>query len=387
MLKNPSFIISVLLLSLYGCVEKYFPDEEELQTGTLVVVAELNNLPGRQSIFLSRSASLQQIKRDPVSNCFVQVERDDGATREFIESQPGEYGSYLDDEFLITGREYRLRFFSQEGDQYESEFEQLHPPSDIHSVYYMKEDHPTKDPSVIEEGIQFYIDFEIEKDSGRYLRWQLNEIYELHNPDYESRKYGVDRRWSDLLASDKWLTCWISQDIPEIITLDLGNVDGSVYRKMPLNFVSGQTKKLQVRYSLLVRQLALSEKSFWYWNELGKNVQSKDGLFVTQPSLTPGNICNVDKEDELVIGYFSISGTSETRIFVDKVPGMDVFEDPYYCSPGLFPMYLWRYPSEKLPLYVARASINGVTKNGEIKDECVDCRLKKGSTNFKPDFW
>jgi len=363
------------------------PEEEELQPGTLVVVAELNNLRGLQSIYLSRSTSLKQIKQDPVTDCYVQVEREDGVAIDFEESEPGEYSSYLDEEFLATGAAYRLIFITREGEQYESEFEKIHPPSDINSVYYIKEDHPTSDPAVIEEGIQFYIDFEIEKDSGRFLRWQLTETYELQNPDYETRMYGVDRRWHNLRASDKRLTCWITLDIPAITTLDLGNVEGSVYQKMPLNFVSNQTKRLQQRYSLLVRQLALSEEAFWYWNELGKNVQSKGGLFDTQPALTPSNICNVADEDELIIGYFSISGATESRIFVENVSDLDVHSDPYYCAPGIFPMFLWRYPQEKLPLYIASANVLGVQKRGEVRDECVDCRQMKGSTDIKPEFW
>jgi len=36
------------------------------------------------------------------------------------------------------------------------------------------------------DGIRFYMDYEIKKDSGRYLRWQLEETYEFHNPVYES---------------------------------------------------------------------------------------------------------------------------------------------------------------------------------------------------------
>jgi len=199
--------------------------------------------------------------------------------------------------------------------------------------------------------------------------------------------YGVDRRFYRLHTSDKWLTCWITLDIPDIFTLDLGNVEGSVYQKMPLNFVSNQNKRLQHRYSLLVRQLTLTEKAFWYWNELGKNVQSKGGLFDTQPALTPSNICNIEEENELIIGYFSISGAVEKRIFVDNVPDLDLYSDPYYCAPAITPLFLYRYPQDKLPLYLASANILGVQVSGVVKDYCVDCRQKKGSTHIKPEFW
>jgi hypothetical protein len=386
-LKRYLLLISWLFVTLCGCIEEYKPEEEELQPGTLVVVADLNNIPGKQFIYLSRSMSLESLTKDPVTGCLVQVEREDGVSVDFQESDPGEYGCFLDEEFLTAGAAYQLMFVTREGDRYESEFEKLYPPSDIDSVYYIREDHPTSDPAVIEEGIQFYIDFEIEKDSGRFLRWQLTETYELHNPDYETTLYDVDRRFYKLYASDKWLTCWITLDIPEIFTLDLANVDGSLYRNMTLNFVSNQTKRLHQRYSLLVRQLALSEKTFWYWNELGKNVQSKGGLFDTQPALTPSNICNVEEEGEMIIGYFSISGAFEKRIFVDDVPGLDLYSDPFYCAPDITPLFLHVYPQEKLPLYLASANILGEPLSGVVKDYCVDCRLKKGSTHIKPEFW
>jgi hypothetical protein len=156
---------------------------------------------------------------------------------------------------------------------------------------------------------------------------------------------------------------------------------------MPLNFVSTSTRRLNIRYSLLISQLALSEEAFWYWNELRKNVQTKGGLFDTQPALTPSNICNLDDDEELIIGYFSVSGCSERRIFVDEIPGLDLNINHEICAPGLFPMYLHRYPQEKLPLYVATAVINGVTEAGKVEYECLDCTEYDGSSAIKPDFW
>ncbi len=90
------------------------------------MVAHLNNLPGVQSVHLTRSTTLEIPKFDPVSGCYVAVERADGKLREFEESQPGEYSSYLDEEFMGKGNEYRLIFIAQDGSRYESEFEKIH---------------------------------------------------------------------------------------------------------------------------------------------------------------------------------------------------------------------------------------------------------------------
>ena len=370
-----------------SCIERYHPGDEDLSIGAMAVTAHLSSIPGMQTVQLSRSVSIDRSVFNPVSSCYVELERSDGEVRIFEESDPGYYLCDLDGPFLQQGSRYQLGIVTPEGLRYESEYETLYAASDIEKVYYEIEAQPTDDPEVYDQGIRFFIDFEIEKDSGRYLRWEMQETFEIHNPDYESRVYDVDRRWYKLYATDKWLTCWLTRNIFEIFTRDLGNAAGDSYKKLPLNFVSGSNWSLLEGYSLLVRQYAHSEGAFWYWSELAKNVQSKGGLFDVQPALTPSNICNIEDAEELVIGYFSISGVSERRIFIRDVSGLDVYRDPYYCAPGVLPGFLHRYPQDKLPIYVASSSITGVSISGEVRDECIDCRLYKNSSSEKPEFW
>jgi len=380
--------IVLVMMLLSSCIERYYPEEEDLQPGTLVVAAHLNSVPGVQSLQISRSVTLTNTGYTPVSGCYVELERADGLTREFPETEQGEYSCDLDQDFLQTSMEYRLNFISGEGKQYQSEFELMHPAPEIDSLRFQKEVWRTENVRVSNEGIRFYVDFEIEKDSGRYLRWDLEETYELINPDYPTRMYGTNRRWSSLLYGDKILHCWITRHVPGIYTKDMELVGGAIYYKMPLSYVSGsETRRLYEKYSLLVTQLSLSEQAFWYWSELSKNTQSGSELFSSQPALTASNICNVDDGSEIVIGYFSMAGASQKRIFVVDPPEVDIFFDPYICAPGVFPKFLWNYPQDKLPLYVARANIRGVAENGKVKDECVFCNLYKGSSDQKPDFW
>ena len=376
-----------VLACLSGCIERYYPEEEDLKTGTLVVVAHLDNGSGIQTITLSRSVDLRNTSFNPVSGCFVQVTRSDGVEREFQEEEPGNYSAILDPPYLRTGDTYKLNIITPDGKQYESEYEIMHPAPGIKSISFEVEELAQADPLSNEKGIRFYIDFEIEKDSGRFMQWKLVETYEIQNPNYPTREYGTDRRWRDVPDTEKILNCWITGNINTIYTLDLGGVEGEVYRHMPLHFVSASSRRLYIRYSLLVRQLSLSEDAFWYWNELKKNVQDKGGLFDTQPAITPSNICNIDDGEELVIGYFSVSGCSEKRVFVEDVPDLELKLDADICAPGYLPMFLHRYPQEDLPFYVATAAISGVTESGIVEKECLDCRMYKGSSNIKPDFW
>ena len=383
----PSWIISLFVLFLSGCIDQYYPDKDELKPGTLFVLAHLTSKPGMQSIHISRSSTIVNPEYDPLSACLVAVENHKGESREFSELEPGQYICNLAQNFLKTGSAYRLEVITPNGARYESDFEQMLPVPEIDSLYYAREDHATRDLEFIEEGVQFYMDFVIEKDSGRFLRWNLVETYEIHNPENEAWIFDVDRISKELPDSSSWYTCWITRELPEIYTMDLGNVDGDVYRRFPLNFVSNETRRLNIRYSLLIEQLAMSQTAFFYWDELRKNIQSQGNLFDTQPALTPGNICNVNDVEERVIGFFSISGHTQARIFAENVPGLEVKMDPNYCAPGAIPKFLSFMPEEYLPVYTSAGLNNGDWTYGEVHKYCVDCRDYKGSTHVKPDFW
>ena len=235
--------------------------------------------------------------------------------------------------------------------------------------------------------MQLYIDFEIEKESGRYLRWQVTETYEIHNPEYSAKIFDLDYRMKELPDSSSWRTCWITHVLPEILTHDLKDVEGETFKKMPLNYVNTETRRLNIRYSILVEQMALSQSAFRYWQEQAKNSQSGGSLFDSQPALSLGNICNVDDENELVIGFFSVSGTTDKRVFIEDVPGLKIQKNPSYCAVGEYPKFLNRFPLDYLPVYLALEVVEGFSRYGEVHKFCVDCRDYKGSSHLKPDFW
>ena len=385
MIRVSSFIwIFLFSCFLTGCIERYYAEGDEFKAGTLVVIAHIDNFDHLQTIHISRSTNLEIPVRDPVSGCHVEIENGEGSAYEFLEEAPGEYQGLPLVHFLKAGEAYRLLIVTPEGKRYESEFETMYPAPAIDSVYWIREEHPGREPGNTQEGIQFYMNYEIEMDSGRYLRWQLEETYEFHNPAYEFKEiFDTDRTFKPVPAESDWNTCWIYNQLPDIYVKDLGNVEGEVYRAMPLNFVSNHSQRLKHRYSLLVRQFALSAEAYWYWEGLENNLQSNGGLFDSQPSLTPGNICNPDDADEIVIGYFSVSGATVKRVFVSDVPDLIIIEDPYFCVPGGLPYSFYRLSWEFLPYYLATLD----AKYGSVDKKCIDCREYKSSSHIPPEFW
>jgi len=373
---------------LNSCVERYYPQEDDSVTGTLVVNAHLTNKPGVQTIQISRSDRLLYPEYVPELNCIVEVENQEGRIMEFKEQEPGEYTADIPADFLRGGSLYRLLMQSSDGNRYESEFTQLHLSTQIDSVYYELESQASTDPDEPIDGIRYYIDFEIDPDSSEFMRWELFETYEFHNPNYEGYIYSYDRVLKPIPDSLSDRQCWITGFVNAIYTLDAGNMNDNEFKYMPLHFVSNETQRLSYGYSLLVRQFSMDEPAFRYWDELKKNSQEMSGMFDRQPSFTPGNICNCEDPEERILGFFSISGVTEERIFVKDVEGLEKY-DVLFCFP--YPeMPRLRYMLlADLPVYISRAvwPLTGEERFGETVHECLDCRVRKRSSGDPPDYW
>jgi hypothetical protein len=153
--------------------------------------------------------------------------------------------------------------------------------------------------------------------------------------------------------------------------------------KYPVAFVSNNSDRLSVKYSMLVTQYSVSEDEYSYWEKLKNISQNVGGLYDLIPASVPGNMICLDNRSEKVLGYFSVSGESTRRIFVkDSFSGL---EKPYaqclgatltYYPAGLG-QYVWILYDHSFPppFYVL------VTYN----KGCSDCTLR--GTNIKPDFW
>jgi hypothetical protein len=380
------YLMAILLMT--ACVERYYPGGEDVYTGTLVINAQVTNIPGIQTIQISRSDGLLFPEFIPESNCVVEVESEEGDLVSFTEGTPGYYNGDVPASFMRFGKSYMLRVVTSDGNVYVSDYAELNPPTDINKVYFELETNPTQDPGINIEGIQFYIDFEIDQDSSEFMRWELVETYEFHNPDYQGYIYSYDRVMRPIPDSLSDRQCWIIGNVNDIYTLDVANMRGSEYSYMPLHFVSNETQRLSYGYSLLVRQHSLDEAAFRYWDELKKNSHSGGGLYDRLPSITPSNISNENDEEDYVLGFFTVSGVTEKRVFVKDVEGLNKY-DVMFCFPMPELPRLRYLLYQDLPIYASRANEpdTGLERFGETEHRCLDCRIRKGSSGEAPDFW
>ena len=379
-------VLPVILIA--GCVERYYPEEDDLKKGTLVINAHLTDQPGEQVIEISRSAPLTYPSFDPVSGSSAEVIREDGEFREFSEFKPGYYKAFLEADFLQTGSSYLIQVFTPDGNEYESDFDKLRPVPEIDSLYYLVERNSYATERDSFSGVTFYADFTYDNEAYEYLRWDLTETYEFHNPDMEGFIRDVDFKLKVLPDTSNYRTCYITNALTSIHSMALSYLDFGIYIKKPFTFVANiqQEQRLHHKYSLLVKQYSLGEEGYHYWNELKKTSQEQGFLFGRQPALLNSNIHNVNDEDEIILGFFTMAGVTEKRAFAVQPRGLDLSPYLWYCFP------VSRGPGgyltkEDLPIYYARGWMDGESSFAQVNKHCVDCREYKNSTHIKPAYW
>ncbi len=375
------------LIFLTACVERYHPDDLYLRDGILVINAHITDEPGVQTVEITRSSHIEDPGLDPELGSYVILLREDGESREFgTSSRPGFYTADLDADFLRTGMQFQLQVVTQDGKEYHSDYDRIRPVPAIDSLYYKVENvnYTGEDGPV--PGIRFYADFTYDDDAFEYIRWELVETYEFHNPDMEAFYY--PNRWTvyPLPEEDNPKVCYITHQLPAAHTLSTKQLNFGTFSRA-FDFVPNDKldQKLMYKYSLQVRQYSLSEAGFRYWNELAKNHQELGTMFDRQPALLTSNISNVNDENDKVLGFFTMSAVQEARAFAEDIPGLDNRPYIYYCMPVDSGPGSSRPTS--FPAYFARATYDGATVYAQVNKHCVDCREYDGSTNIKPEFW
>ena len=147
-----------------------------------------------------------------------------------------------------------------------------------------------------------------------------------------------------------------------------------------------------MKYSILVKQYALTREAYEYLEMLKKNTENIGTLFDPLPSQLTSNIHSLSNPDETVIGYMTATTMETKRMFVDspelprdwrlynptcKVDTVLIRSgliDERFTGGYLIPVDAIFEPSSPFP--------TGYTYGTR---PCVNCTTQ--GTNVKPAFW
>jgi hypothetical protein len=264
---------------------------------------------------------------------------------------------------------------------YESDFVQMRETPEIDSVTFRFEKRPTAGL----EGVQIYVTTHDPANNTWYYRWEWEETWVFYTPISGTHIYDNGQI---LIREENINRCWKEFSSSKIEISTSKNLTEDVISDYPLVYVSTETDRLGSRYSVNVKQFALSEASYNYWLELEKVTESLGTLFDPQPSSVYSNIHNLNDENEIVLGYFDASSVTEERLFIKRGDLPKVRVPNYYinCVDSIVSRGM-------IPEMIIRGYMLGYETLNEfgalvyvMSDPwCIDCTLV--GKNEIPDFW
>lgn len=375
--------LSVVMLLLFQCKEAYEPDITNEDLNYLVVEGFLNG-NGQTSIKLSRTRSNSSMAKAPEMRANVMIEADNNNRVILTE---GTDGNYTTNAVFSPALKYKLLIHTTGGKDYASEFVSVLQTPAIDSLPWKR----------VNQGVQIYVNTHDQENKTKYYRWEFEETWIIIPRYYSSLKIvNLDKRGTNglsfeiverTLADALPMACWQKEVSTNIKIGSSSKLVADVINLAPVSYIPYSSWKLDRKYSILVKQYALSAAGFEYWENMKKNTEGLGSIFDPQPSEVKGNMTCLTDPKEPVIGFFDASTKEEKRLYISSSQVPD-----WRYRPGCESVSVKNHPDsliaifpQYIPLFSEYGLGGGIDRYTGAPPDCVDCRLK-GSA-IKPDFW
>ena len=389
---SPLKIISaaylLLLLASAACKKPYNPTVIASPNHYLVVEGVINSGNDSTIIKLSRTVNLDSaVTKNPVSSASVTVESDQNNVYPLVSTGAG---TYVSGGLNLSGsQKYRLRIVTPDGQKYSSDFIAVKPTPPIDSIGY-----------IIKDGlVHLYVNAHDPANNTRYYRWDFDETWIFH------AKWGsdfvLDPTGTKIIprpSSQQIFYCFGNDTSSNILLTSTAKLSKDVVYQSPLTEMPVTSEKLEVKYSILLRQYSLTPEAYAFYQNLKKNTEQLGSIFDAQPSQIAGNIHNETNAAEPVVGYMQVTNVQSKRIFLTSaiLPPFTLAVYPYDCEQDTA-LYankqgynevlntLVRTPPVYIPtrgLFAPGGGLYGYLYSTPI---CVDCTVR--GTTKTPSFW
>ncbi|QEC76923.1 DUF4249 domain-containing protein [Mucilaginibacter ginsenosidivorax] len=381
--------IWILILTAWcaaGCRKPYAPPVITNNKSYLVVEGNIDS--GSDSTIITLSTTVNLNTHDTTtfqSGAQVSVEAEGGVSMPLQEQQyqPGRY--YAAALNLDKTKKYRLHIVMP-GNEYVSDYEgvKVNPPID--SVNY----------KIGSKGLQIFSNTHDPANNTRYYRWAYEEAWRFHsafNSGLVVKNGAIVPRSSD----EGIYYCYAGDRSSTIILASSAKLTQDVIFENPVILIPPNSEKLGIKYSILLKQYALTKAGYDFWENIKKNTEQLGSIFDAQPSQLVGNIHSVTHPNETVIGYISVTNMQSKRIYISS-SALPASWQPDYKGSCELDSALFQNPNSKqndvkvLILEGPLIPITTILKDSYVvlgytasTLDCVDCRLR-GKTEAPP-FW
>lgn len=370
----------MILTLCFSCIEPYEPKLEESQE-LVVISGMITDQPGLQTVSISRSAPYRYPEFQPLEQCIVTVCDQEGNMIYYSDEGDGVYVAEVPDNYLEAGDAVSLHVITSDMKEYRSSYDTILSCPGLDSIYWEQGVLETADPERSLPGIQFYLDMSGDPSDARNIIWRVDETWE-----YWAALFGTHRWWGDWtekFRSNVIFKCWKNFPLDQFYTGTTRYLASNKMERVALNFVSNETDRLKISYSLHVQQQSLSGSAYSYWKRMFDQSVESGGLYDKQPASVVGNIYSVNNPDEVVLGYFYGAQVREKRIFVHNDKLFD-FNIPHIQCEYEPISVIWSWEHIDYPVYIYSPGPFQPSFTGP--QECFDCRLQGGDT-IRPEYW
>jgi len=388
MMSKLAYILLIAVAVMIGaCSTPLVIPTTQFNSNLLVVEGLINVGSDSTIITLSRTVLVSaKTTLKPETKATITVENASATVATLNELGNGIYASKGLN--LDNTKQYRLRIKTSNGKMYVSDLTDVKVTPPIDSIGYN-----FKSP-----GLQIYANTHDATNNSRYYMYTYRETWQFHTPYYTP--YISDGTNLNLRtpAQDIY-TCFATDTTTDIFLNSTETLSQDLVYQLPIVAIDSASEKVQIKYSILLQQVALTKDAYTFWQNLKKNTEQLGGIFAAQPTGNLGNIHNIADATEPVIGYISAGTIQRKRIYITRaqVPQSWRVFDPYGCvsmeslfNPGSPPSV----PDTKaavidLPVHgYATAPIYGGTNiigYDFAFAVCADCTLR--GTKTQPSFW
>ncbi|MEO6979307.1 MAG: DUF4249 domain-containing protein [Mucilaginibacter sp.] len=383
-MKNWRFWLFILTLSI-GCKKPYNPKVINSPRSYLIVEGTINT-NDTTTIKLSRTVNLTSTTTTNPVAANVTVECDNGSNYGLYEAAPGVYkliGTTLD-----STRKFRLRISTpDDGKEYLSDYEQAKAAPPIDSIGF----------NLTGKGIQIYANTHDPNNNTHYYRFDYLETWRFHsmyNSGYISNGAAIVPRSPD----QRVYYCFANNASTSIVLGSSAKLKQDVLFQAPVTAIDATSEKIELKYSILLREYALTANAYKFWETLKKNTEQLGSIFDAEPTTLSGNIHNIHDATDIVVGFISAGAVAKKRIFIasEQLPNTFVAKYPYECGidSAFFddPHSHFNTVLQKL-VSGAEVPVNAIFGMGGPSPigytgsdiSCIDCTLR--GSKQQPDFW
>jgi hypothetical protein len=377
----PALVLATLVF-IYGCKEPFEPQIDFGETNFLVVEGYIDVGGGATRIKLTRTAQIGKKNTILVEKrAHVSIEDENGQTYNLTEGEAGVYTSAFVN--LPLSVRYRLRIETYADKVYVSEFTSPIGSPAIDNISWKE----------LSDGVEIAVSTHDEMNQTNYYQWEYEEVWEIVSPykSYYTFETGSVKPRA-VEETENMYRCWKYFSTPELKIASTASQSEDIVLDKLLLYIPFNDDRLSQKYSVLVRQHALSKEHYEYLQLMEKNTDQVGSFSDPQPSELFGNITCVSAPDEPVVGFIGSYATTEKRIYIYPHE-ISNWEFQMAC----FQVEVFDHPDSIQKYYVNNAYIPTVGASFSLSSPtpltyfstpriCVDCR-QRGGINGKPDFW